>query len=70
MQNTIYDLTQNWQDRDFLINPFLGDAPFFASIPMKETNAKLANVTTTVKDIEVPQTPGLSCRTLPYTYYI
>lgn len=55
MKNTIYDLTQNWQDRDFLINPFLGDAPFFANIPMKETNAKLANVTTTVKDIEVPQ---------------
>lgn len=55
MKDTIYDLTQNWLDRDFLINPFLQDAPFFASIPMMETNAKLANVTSKVKDIEVPQ---------------
>jgi hypothetical protein len=55
MKNTMYDLTQNWQDRDFIINPFFQDAPFLAAMPMKETNAKLANVTTTVKDIEVPK---------------
>lgn len=55
MQNTIYELTQNWDDARFLVNPFLQDAPFFNSMPMMETNAKLANITDRVKEIKIPQ---------------
>lgn len=55
MKNTFYDLTMNWNDREDYINPFLQDAPLFNSMPMMETNAKLANVTNKVKSITTPQ---------------